>query len=102
MDLKAPAVGRVGVDYRLDPCLPSLLCREHEGRHEWHHRTPGAWIGRPHRPRPQPRDDRCFTPIRKRRLRVEMPDAVLGLVAHPIPVIPHVFGETLRPAIALM
>ena len=78
---------------RLDPRLLALLLGEPEGTDERHRRAAGG-VGAADGARPEPGDHGL--PVRS--LGVEMADALLGLVAHPLAVVAHVLGEPLRPA----
>ena len=98
------------LDHRLDISLFPLFRREHERGCERHLHVRKRRVRAPHRTRPQPRDHRELPPLvtlqvgplpNHRRcdldLRIEMADPPLRLVAHPLPVVPNVLGETRSP-----
>ena len=88
------AAGRI--DDGLHPCFLALLRRQHEGTDQRRMRAARRRVGARHRARPQPGDDRRLRAVRQPRPGVEMADPPLRLVAHPAPVMAHVFGEPLR------
>ncbi len=88
--------------------LPPLPLRQHKRRRQRHVHIPKRRIGALHRPRPQPSDHRELPPhivlqigavlghLRRHfHLRIQVPDALLGFVAHPLAVVAHVLGQPL-------
>ena len=97
------------LDHRLDVRLLAALGREHEGRGERYVHVGEGRVRALNCPRPQPRDHgELLAHIRFEvgpslghlgrdlNRRVERADALLGLVAHPLAVVTHVLGQTLR------
>src|SRR5579875_3128825 len=92
MDVEAYPLGCT-IRHGLHPSLVSLARREHEGSHE-RHLDPAGGVRTPYSSRPEPRDHRLAV----RTFRIEVPDALLRLVAHPLAVVPDVLGEARRPS----
>ena len=99
------------VGHRLDVRLLPLLRRQHERRRQRHVHVGERRVRTLHRPRPQPRDHRQLAahvrlqvgPLahhvrRDLDRRIQMPDPLLRLVAHPPAVVAHILGQPLRPA----
>ena len=95
--------------HRLDVGLLARLGGEHEGGSKRHVHLREGRIRTLHRARPQPSNDgelladerlQVRPLLRHLRrdldLRIEMTDALLRLVAHPLAVVAHVLGEPLR------
>jgi hypothetical protein len=77
---------------RDDVTLLAFLLTKPERFHQ-RHRPCTGWVGAGHGPRPDPSDDRAIYTF-DINLRVQMADAFLGLVAHPLSVAAHVLGQT--------
>src|SRR5690606_16095936 len=75
---------RAAVNLRLDPRLAPAFFAQPEAAHQGHGR-PARGVGAGDGARPQPGDDRLAV-----HLRVEVADALVGPVAHPLAVIAHV------------
>ena len=82
-------------DGRHDIGFLAFLLTQPTGAHEWH--LDGARrIRTGHGASPDPCNHGRLRAVGERRLRVQMPDALLSLVAHPRAVAAHVLGETGR------
>ena len=88
--------------------FPPLPFRQHKRRRQRHVHIPKRRIRALHRPCPQPSDHRELPPhvalqvwplpghLRRHfHLRIQVPDALLRFVAHPLAVVAHVLGQRL-------
>ena len=93
------------LNHRLDVRLLAPLGRQHESRGQRHLDIGKGGVGAFHRPRSQPRNHRQLAaliafqvgPLRDHFLgdldfRIQMPDAPLGFVAHPLAIVAYVCG----------
>src|ERR1035441_8089976 len=74
------------------PGLLTLLLAQPEAADERHRRTAGG-VRAGNGPSPEPRDDGCLFPVRKSGARVQVPDAALGFIAHPLAVVADVIRK---------